>query len=193
MSKQEFIQYLELLKFSGLDNIFIENIKKERHSIKELKKKYQLCHKCDLSEGRNKFVYGNGTQNARLVLIGEAPGANEDRTGKVFVGKAGKLLTKMLKAIHIDREDVYITNIVKCRPPGNRNPKQEEIKACLPYLIEQLDIIDPDFILLLGKVSATTLLKKNYTLRKFREKDFFINGKRVFITYHPSALLRNNR
>jgi len=124
-------------------------------------------------------------------LIGEGPGAEEDKTGNVFVGRAGKLLTKMLQAINLEREDVYIANIVKCRPPDNRNPLPEERKACLGYLLQQIAIIRPKLILLLGKVAATTLLHQDKTLKDFRENTYIFQNTKTYVSYHPSALLRN--
>ena len=156
-----------------------------------LEKKYQDCKKCPLYEARNNFCYGNGNANAKLMLIGEGPGADEDATGRVFVGKAGQLLTKMLEAIHLEREEVYIANIIKCRPPNNRNPLPNEINACLPYLEEQIAIIQPKLLLLLGRVAATTLLNRNLSLTKFRENTYSFLGIKTYVTYHPSALLRN--
>jgi DNA polymerase len=125
------------------------------------------------------------------MLIGEGPGADEDRTGRVFVGRAGQLLTKMLQAINLERNEVYITNVVKCRPPGNRNPKPEEVECCLPYLEEQIEIIKPKLLLLLGKVAAVALFKQNRTLHSFRESNLEYHGIKTYVTYHPSALLRN--
>jgi DNA polymerase len=125
------------------------------------------------------------------MIIGEGPGADEDRLGKVFVGRSGQLLTKMLSAIKLTREDVYIANIVKCRPPENRNPLPEEKSACLPYLEEQISIIQPELILILGKVAAVTLLEIDQTLKAFREKTYNFRGTKTYVSYHPSALLRN--
>lgn len=187
-------QYLEYLKLSGIEDIYLKPAPSKVYSsqkLDELEKNYQDCKKCPLEEWRNNFCYGNGNPNAKLMLIGEGPGADEDATGRVFVGKAGQLLTKMLKAIHIERDEVYIANIVKCRPPNNRNPLPNEINACLPYLEEQIAIIQPKLLLLLGRVAATTLLNRNLSLTKFRENTYSFMGIKTYVTYHPSALLRN--
>lgn len=193
---REILEYLEFLNLSGIQDIFFDdkgsieasNIQKD---ISQLRKKYENCKKCKLWEGRIKFVYGAGNPDARLMLIGEAPGANENVQGKPFVGRAGQLLTKMLAAINIKREDVFITNVVKCRPPGNRNPMEDEIEACSFYLKEQLEIIKPEYILILGRVAANALLKLNLPLKTYRQKTYKINNAKVYVTYHPSALLRN--
>ncbi|MCD4829982.1 MAG: uracil-DNA glycosylase [Candidatus Cloacimonetes bacterium] len=150
----------------------------------------QSCQRCKLHEGRNYVVYGEGSATARLMIIGEGPGAEEDRTGKPFIGRAGQLLTKMLAAIHIDRQDVYIANIVKCRPPGNRDPRREEVEACLPYLREQIELIRPGVILLLGRVAARTLLGIDQSLGAYRKRVHEFAGVPVYVTYHPAALLR---
>ncbi|NQV19516.1 MAG: uracil-DNA glycosylase [Armatimonadetes bacterium] len=187
-------QYLEYLQLSGIEDIYLKPQPDRIFSsqkLDELEKNYQDCKKCPLEEGRENFCYGNGNPKAKLMLIGEGPGADEDATGRVFVGRAGQLLTKMLKAIHLERDEVYITNIVKCRPPNNRNPLPNEINACLPYLEEQISIIQPKLLLLLGKVAASTLLNRNLSLTKFRENTYSFMGIKTYVTYHPSALLRN--
>ena len=199
MNKKVINQYLEYLELSGIQDIFFkqkQNVDKTTKpeillDLNDLKKKYSTCSKCELSKTRNKFVYGNGNTNAKLMLIGEGPGAEEDKTGNVFVGRAGQLLTKMLNAINLDRKDIYITNIVKCRPPGNRNPLPEEKNACIGYLYEQIAIIKPKLILLLGKVAASTLLEQDKTLSAFRENTYIIKNIKTYVSYHPSALLRN--
>ena len=186
-------QYLEYLKISGIQDIFIKppiQIDKTE-LLKGLEEKYKNCTNCILHENRTNFCYGNGNADAKLMIIGEGPGADEDRLGKVFVGRSGQLLTKMLSAIKLTREDVYIANIVKCRPPENRNPLPEEKSACLPYLEEQISIIQPELILILGKVAAVTLLEIDQTLKAFREKTYNFRGTKTYVSYHPSALLRN--
>ncbi len=192
-------QYLELLGLSGIEYLRKpEEIKpptltpeqKGLH-LEHLRKQYANCKKCKLHQGRTNFVYGNGNPDARLVLIGEGPGEQEDKTGEVFVGPAGQLLTKMLAAINLSREDVYICNIVKCRPPANRNPEPDEVKACRDYLVEQIRIIQPEYILLLGRVAAHNLLETGDPLSRLRGNNFKFEGANVLATYHPSALLRN--
>lgn len=186
-------QYIEYLQLSGIQDVFFSppRLSDQQTKLPELETAYKNCRNCELWQGRTKFCYGNGNASARLMLIGEGPGADEDRTGEVFVGKAGQLLTRMLQAIHIEREDVYIANIVKCRPPGNRNPLPAEVNACLPYLEEQIDIIQPKLILLLGKVAASTILQFDATMAAYRSQTYTYKGIKTHVTYHPSALLRN--
>ena len=141
---------------------------------------------------RNNVVFGEGSPNAKLILVGEAPGRNEDLQGKPFVGTAGQLLTKILASIGLKREDVFIGNILKCRPPMNRNPKPEEIKACWGYLDRQLRIIKPRIILAMGTFAAQTLLKTDERIGRLRgEFHPFAKGVKILATYHPAALLRN--
>ncbi len=163
----------------------------ESTSLEELNKKICNCQKCDLGKTRNKFVFGVGNPNADLMLVGEAPGADEDAQGIPFVGRAGKLLTDILKAINFEREDVYIANILKCRPPNNRDPLPSERKACQPYLMKQIELIKPKIILCLGKVAANALLDNKESLTKMRGDVHDFSGVRMMVTYHPAALLRN--
>jgi DNA polymerase len=149
------------------------------------------CQKCVLGKTRTNFVFGVGSPNADIVLIGEAPGADEDAQGEPFVGRAGQLLNKILEATGFKREEVFICNILKCRPPGNRNPMPEEIEKCRPYLEKQLKLINPKLILLLGRVAAESLLKTKEPLNKLRGKVHDYKGWKVMITFHPAALLRN--
>ncbi|MCB0714097.1 MAG: uracil-DNA glycosylase [Ignavibacteriae bacterium] len=149
------------------------------------------CRKCQLWEGRNKFVFGTGNPNADVVVIGEAPGADEDRLGEPFVGAAGKLLTKILEAINFSRDDVYICNILKSRPPGNRRPEPSEVEACIPYLYKQLELIKPRFILAVGLTAAKALLGTNKAMKDLRGNLHNWHGIPMIITYHPAALLRN--
>lgn len=160
-------------------------------SLDELYEKIHDCQKCSLSTTRNKFVFGTGNPNADLMLIGEAPGAEEDKQGIPFVGRAGKLLTDILKAINFEREEVYIANILKCRPPNNRDPLPTERELCEPYLFKQIELIKPKIILCLGKVASNVLLRKNDSLTKLRGVVHDLNGIKTMVTYHPAALLRN--
>lgn len=196
MQSSSLKQYLEYLKLSGIDELYVKTPSgsmelDDNSTLDHLQQKYSQCRKCVLHEGRIRFVYGEGNPSARLMLIGEGPGAEENATGRPFVGRAGQLLTKMLKAIHLEREDVYITNVVKCRPPNNRNPLPDEIRACAPYLDEQISLIAPRLILLLGRVAAEALLNLNLSLTLYREKTYEYRGVKTYVTYHPSALLRN--
>jgi uracil-DNA glycosylase family 4 len=149
------------------------------------------CQKCPLGKTRNKFVFGVGDPNADVMLIGEAPGADEDAQGEPFVGRAGKLLNDILKAINFEREEVYIANIIKCRPPGNRNPLPEEMEKCITYLYKQIELIKPKIILCLGLVAASELLKTKLSLGRLRGSVFEYGNIKVMVTYHPAALLRN--
>lgn len=148
------------------------------------------CTKCHLANTRTNFVFGTGNPQAKLMLIGEAPGREEDLQGKPFVGAAGRLLDKMLVAIQFQREDVFIANILKCRPPENRDPRPDEIEICKPYLMEQIRLISPKIILALGRISAQALLETKSALGQLRGKFHDFNGIKLMVTYHPAALLR---
>ncbi|MBN2725595.1 MAG: uracil-DNA glycosylase [Deltaproteobacteria bacterium] len=160
-------------------------------TLDELKNLWGDCKRCPLSETRNKIVFGEGGAHSRLMLIGEGPGANEDRTGRPFVGRAGDLLTKMIEAMGLNRQDVYIANIVKCRPPGNRDPLPSEIVSCIGALKMQISIIKPELILCLGRVSAQTLLSDTRSMKHLRGHFHKYAETLLAVTYHPSYLLRN--
>ena len=162
-------------------------------SLESLDQMICTCQRCPLGQSRTKFVFGVGNPNADIVVIGEAPGADEDRTGEPFVGLAGQLLTKILAAIHLQRSDVFICNILKCRPPGNRTPERFEVEQCEPYLIKQLDLIKPKFILALGLTAANTLLRRKSRMGELRGTVHDYHGIQVIVTYHPAALLRNQQ
>jgi len=152
----------------------------------------KTCTACGLSNLRKNFVFGSGNAHAPLMVIGEAPGADEDEQGLPFVGKAGELLTKMLAAIQLDRKkDVFIANVLKCRPPENRNPEATEIMACKHILMSQIDIIKPKVILLLGRIAAHTLLESTASIASLRLEPHSVRGTVAFVTYHPASLLRN--
>jgi len=159
--------------------------------LAELKSSICNCMNCQLGATRNKFVFGEGNPNAELMIIGEAPGADEDEQGKPFIGRAGQLLTKILESINFSREDVFIANIIKCRPPANRRPMQSEVEQCEPYLQKQIELINPQFILALGLTAVDTLLKGKHTMRDVRGKIMLYQGRKLLVTYHPAALLRN--
>ncbi|MDZ7722141.1 MAG: uracil-DNA glycosylase [candidate division KSB1 bacterium] len=163
----------------------------EANSLQELYDGIHTCTECPLGTKRTRFVFGEGNPDADIMLIGEAPGADEDRTGHVFAGEAGELLNKILAAIDLSREEVFIGNILKCRPPLNRDPLPEEIDTCLPYLYQQIELINPAFILCLGRVAAHTLLQTNEALSKLRLREHNVGSRRCMVTYHPAALLRN--
>ena len=165
---------------------------KNYSSMDELSEKLKKCKKCSLSKLRKNVVIGEGSIKADLMFIGEAPGETEDKTGLPFVGRAGKLLTKIIEAMHLSREKVYIANIVKCRPPGNRNPQEEEVNDCFPYLLEQISLIKPKIIVVLGAVALKSLLKnKKLSITMIRGKYIDWNGFKLMPTFHPAYLLRN--
>jgi DNA polymerase len=150
------------------------------------------CTLCRLHSGRTQTVFADGTSNARLMVVGEAPGANEDATGLPFVGAAGKLLDLMLASVGLSRRDsVYICNVIKCRPPGNRNPAPDEIEACSPYLRRQIELIEPEALLAVGSFSAQLLTGSEKAIGKLRGEVYSYEGVPLVITYHPAALLRN--
>jgi DNA polymerase len=149
------------------------------------------CMRCELGATRNKFVFGTGDPNADLLIIGEAPGRDEDAQGEPFVGRSGKLLTTILESIQLSRDDVFIANILKCRPPNNRRPSTSEVDTCEVYLHKQIELINPKYILALGLTAADTLLKEKCVMKDIRGEILDYRGKKLMITYHPSALLRN--
>ena len=149
------------------------------------------CQKCSLGKTRKNLVFGSGDPNARIVFVGEAPGKQEDKKGLPFVGRSGKILDENLSLINMTRNDVYICNVLKCKPPKNRNPLSSEVDDCEPYLIKQLYIIKPRLIIALGKIAASTILKTNEPLKNLRNKIFKYAGIDLLVTYHPAALLRN--
>lgn len=149
------------------------------------------CTRCRLHKNRHSIVFGDGNPKAELVFIGEGPGADEDAQGLPFVGRAGKLLTQMIEAMGLQRNDVYICNVVKCRPPENRLPEEDEVKTCSPFLFRQLDVIAPKVIVCLGAVAAKTLLQTNRGISQFRGQWLEYRGSKLMATYHPAYLLRN--
>lgn len=149
------------------------------------------CARCKLCTTRKTVVFGEGNPNASLVFVGEGPGEQEDLQGRPFVGKAGQLLDRMIAAISLNREDVYICNVVKCRPPGNRNPESDEINNCQPFLLRQLSVIQPKIIVALGKFAAQTLLQTEVPITRLRGQFHSFQGIKLMPTFHPSYLLRN--
>jgi len=161
-------------------------------SLEAFYRQIKTCQRCSLGATRNKFVFGVGDPNASLVLVGEAPGSEEDRLGEPFVGKAGHLLDKILAAIRRDRwHDVFICNVLKCRPPHNRDPLRAEVDQCEPYLIHQIGLIMPKLIVALGRVAGKTLLGVEKPLKSMRGVIHDYHGTPLIVTYHPAALLRN--
>jgi len=160
-------------------------------TLEEVREELGDCRRCKLHSTRTNIVFGTGTPKARLVFVGEGPGRDEDLQGKPFVGLAGQLLTKIIQAIQLTREEVYIANIIKCRPPGNRNPEPDEIRACEPFLIKQLQAIRPKLICALGTFAAQTLLKTEEKISLLRGRFHQYQGIPLMPTYHPAYLLRN--
>ena len=157
----------------------------------ELEAAVTACTKCSLHTTRTQTVFGVGRRNAQWMFIGEAPGADEDRQGEPFVGRAGQLLNAILFAIGLKREEVYIANVLKCRPPGNRDPQPQEVEQCEPYLIRQIELIKPRLIVALGRHAAHSLLKTEVPLAKLRGQRLSYHGTPLIVTYHPAYLLRN--
>jgi len=161
----------------------------KRERLKEFYLKIKDCSRCELSKSRTKFVFGSGSAYASVMFVGEAPGRNEDLQGLPFVGQAGKLLDELLGMIGFDRSEVFIANILKCRPPGNRDPKIDEINTCKDYLLEQIKIIDPKVICTLGKFSTQLLLNTNKGISSLRGKVYKINNRLIMPINHPAAAL----
>lgn len=151
------------------------------------------CTRCRLHKGRTNLVFGVGNPNAEIMFVGEGPGADEDAKGEPFVGRAGQLLNNMISAMGLKREDVYIANVVKCRPPGNRTPEKDECDICSPFLLRQIDVIKPRVIVALGAVAAKTLLALNDSMASLRGRWYDFRGARLAVTYHPAYLLRDPR
>ena len=177
------------------NSVFLEKLDNpqfnEIPNLEDFNKQIRNCQNCTLGATRTNFVFGIGNPDADLVFVGEAPGKNEDLQGEPFVGMAGKLLDNILQTIGLNRSKVYILNVLKCRPPKNRNPLPHELEQCEPYLKTQLKIIQPKLIIALGKVAAQTLLRIDISLSKMREKTYLYENIDVLVTYHPAALLRN--
>ncbi|MEE9207174.1 MAG: uracil-DNA glycosylase [Gemmatimonadota bacterium] len=159
--------------------------------LDELRVRALVCERCRLHESRLSVVFGEGTTAARVLCVGEAPGANEDRTGRPFVGRAGKLLDQLLLSVGMPRESVFICNVLKCRPPGNRNPQPDEIATCSPYLREQIRLVSPEVIVAFGTFASRTLLGSGESLGRLRGMVHLLDGIPLVPTYHPAALLRN--
>ncbi len=192
--------FLESLRLSGIGEIFLSGTGKREKSgpsgsyqeLVKLRENVLRCTRCDeLVRNRHTVVFGSGNPRAQLVFVGEAPGAEEDRQGLPFVGAAGQLLTKMIESIGLKRQEVFIANVLKCRPPGNRPPKPLEIENCEPYLAKQLELIKPKLICALGTFAAQTLLKTSASISSLRGKVFNYRGINVLCTFHPAYLLRN--
>ncbi len=213
LSRQTFYEsvreYLRELAESGIDGLPESDETKEKNintdlfnaqmrtsdsppeTLESLRQKIGDCKLCTLSSSRKNLVFGAGNEKARLVFVGEAPGADEDRQGIPFVGEAGGILTRIIRAIGFTRDEIYICNVLKCRPPANRNPHKEEIASCSPFLIQQLEIIKPEVIVTLGTFATQTLLNTKEPISRLRGKFHLYHGIPLMPTFHPSFLLRN--
>jgi len=170
--------------FESIDRVVDDTLLKVRSDLGD-------CTRCKLHSTRHTIVFGDGNPKAELVFVGEGPGADEDAQGLPFVGRAGKLLTQMIEAMGLQRKDVYICNVVKCRPPENRLPEEDEVKTCSPFLFRQIDVIAPKVIVCLGAVAAKTLLQTNRGISQFRGQWLEYRSRKLMATYHPAYLLRN--
>lgn len=188
-------EYLLFLKETGVAEVFKGSesppLKTNSRRLEDLREKIGECKRCKLWNGRTHIVFGTGNPDTKLLFVGEGPGEEEDRQGKPFVGRAGELLTKMIGAMGLVRDDVYIANVVKCRPPQNRNPEEDEITACRPFLEEQIAIIRPEVICALGTFAAHTLLETEVKISGLRGKVHVKDNYKIVPTFHPAYLLRN--
>ncbi len=194
-AKSEFLDIIKTVKAyiraereSGLGEILMPP---KPQPLLSLKARLLNCNRCCLYKTRNNVVFGDGNPKAKLIFVGEAPGFDEDLQGSPFVGQAGKLLTKMIESIGLSREGVYICNVLKCRPPGNRSPLPEEVAACKEYLLTQIDIISPMVICCLGKHATSALLETDEPISRIRGRHFDYKGIVLIPTFHPAYLLRN--
>lgn len=190
MGRKKKIEVIETVNESPVSGAVIEEWQSSS-DILTLKEQISGCVKCPLGETRTNFVFGVGNPDADIMFIGEAPGADEDKQGEPFVGRAGQLLNKILQAIEWKREDVFIANILKCRPPNNRDPLPKEVELCEPYLLKQIDLIKPVMMICLGRIAAHTLLRTKDSLTVMRSKIHSYHGVPLYVTFHPSALLHN--
>jgi len=173
-------------------DLFADASVAQARTLSELRAAIGDCHRCKLAPHRTQVVFGVGNERARLVFVGEAPGHDEDVRGEPFVGRAGQLLTEIItKGMRLRREDVYIANVIKCRPPGNRNPEPDEVATCEPFLLRQLEIIAPEVIVALGKFAVQTLLRTKTPITQLRGRWHDYHGIRLMPTFHPAYLLRN--
>jgi uracil-DNA glycosylase family 4 len=163
----------------------------ELGDLERLRAVADACTRCGLHATRTRPVFADGSRDARVMCVGEAPGQKEDETGLPFVGRAGQLLDRLLASVGLGRSGVFICNVLKCRPPGNRNPRPEEIESCSPFLRRQLSLVDPEIVIAFGTFAARTLLEANESLGKMRRRVHQYEGRPLVVTYHPAALLRN--
>lgn len=183
-------QYIQELKRSGVSSIIVDNPKQK--TLQQFREGIKDCQKCPLAKTRTRFVFGEGDSEAELVFVGEAPGYDEDQQGRPFVGRAGQLLTKIIEAMGLKREGVYICNVLKCRPPNNRSPQPVEIETCRPHLVTQLTLLRrKKVICCLGFYAANSLLRLDLPMKEMRGNWYEYEGTPVIVTYHPAYLLRN--
>lgn len=192
---QDFAQltkrYLSQMMEMGERFIFLEKSPGPKDAMQDLMNKVETCKRCPLFKSRKNSVFGEGNPRAEIMFVGEAPGREEDAKGRPFVGAAGQLLTRMIEAIDLSRSDVYIANVLKCRPPGNRDPLPEEVDACKEFLFKQIELIKPKVICGLGSHATRTLLETSESISKMRGKVHTCRSRMFVPTYHPAALLRN--
>jgi len=194
LMKLKLLYQLQMLNEEYFDSF---NIKKDisktvPKDLKELQNVVLNCNLCNLAKTRKNVVFGEGNSNAKLMFIGEAPGRDEDLQGRPFVGRSGEMVTKMIQnVLELKREDVYIANIIKCRPPQNRDPEENEVESCIGYLFKQIDIIKPKIIVTLGRIAFRHLLNDTTPITRARGKIYDFKGIKVIPTFHPSYLLRN--
>lgn len=190
-SLQDYLLYQKEQGVEGLPTQSHQSTIARAQPLEEIRRELGDCKRCKLHRHRRHIVFGMGSPEARLVFVGEGPGEDEDIQGMPFVGRAGQLLTKIINSINLTREEVYITNIIKCRPPQNRNPESDEIKTCEPFLIKQLDAIQPKIICALGAFAAQTLLETDEKISSLRGSFITFRNSKLIATFHPAFLLRN--
>ena len=195
-NRAELSAHLQWFKALGVTGVSREPVWRQRGfitvTLKNIRTELGDCTRCKLHGlGRNQIVFGTGDEHAKLMFVGEAPGRDEDIKGIPFVGRAGQLLTKIIESIDLSRESVYIANVIKCRPPQNRNPEADEVETCEPFLFSQIDAIKPKVIVALGTFAAQTLLESTETISRLRGKVYEYRGSSLIPTFHPAFLLRS--
>lgn len=191
-SKQQLVEQLQFFADLGATHLNVQLARGPR-SLEEIREEIGDCRRCKVWRHRTHIVFGVGNPKADLMFVGEAPGADEDVQGIPFVGRAGQLLTRIIEAIDLDRQQVYIANILKCRPPRNRDPEPDEVEACEGFLFQQIQAVDPKVIVALGRYAAQTLLRSKIPISALRGKFVAFQGRYLIPTFHPSYLLRNHR
>jgi len=191
--KKEYLKEMGIDIWQDKSNICKGAKTSSQNNLADIQKQVVACKLCDLHKTRTNIVFGVGNENAKIMFIGEAPGANEDLKGEPFVGRAGMLLNSMLRSIGLERTDVYIANILKCRPPGNRDPLPQEVKLCTPYLQQQIALIQPKILIAVGRIAAQFLLNTMESMSKLRGNTYQYGEQKIplIVTYHPAYLLRS--